>query len=658
MTLQHRTHQCVNVNDTAYMETERRTLAESAKKMRQTIEGNERARKIATERNFMMKKMMTKLLKEVEATAGVLHQKICKQRDLLLEKIEMIEEIENEGDYSQVASIDSLVGHLKTSLDFTSELSMKGTEFQILTKSKLTAKCNDDLLATKVETVSSLNSSFQFFPNKSVPHELDNFGIGSLWKVIAEVEDLKTVIVGLSSSFTIRTVAVHATSKQTLYTPTMVVHVKNETDYGDVQTSIHDNRNGTYCVSFVPRQPCVHNISIIVDGQVIPDCTFSVQAKQCVFSGVELREGTVGLKSEFILTFRGPADAKLYDPAYSLKVRVQSPQNPLIPNICDKRDGEYIISYFPVQPGSHQVCITLQNDNEKEIHEQTLPGGRFTVTVKPRTFRPVTIFGKKGCNEGEFDRLWGVAINRKDHIIVADSENHRVQIFTSEGEHIRTIGKKGTRTGEFVGPGAVASDTENNVIVLDCGNCRVQQFKETGEFLRSFGSKGMHNGQVEGPWGLSIDNNDNIIVTDWGSNRVQLFTKEGKWLQTFNSGDESRHCVSHGECFYVAAGFPESCIRVFDKDGKYVCKYGARSPSPSTLVGPAGLAVDKVSHLVVYDYMNQRILLLNKDGTFLRSFGAEGKGLGQFRGPFSVAVMGDGRFVVSDLANSTIQVFE
>ena len=89
-----------------------------------------------------------------------------------------------------------------------------------------------------------------------------------------------------------------------------------------------------------------------------------------------------------------------------------------------------------------------------------------------------------------------------------------------------------------------------------------------------------------------------------------------------------------------------------------MCKYGARSPSPSTLVGPAGLAVDKVSHLVVCDYMNQRILLLNKDGTFLRSFGAEGKGLGQFRGPFSVAVMGDGRFVVSDLANSTIQVFE
>ncbi|NJL28393.1 MAG: hypothetical protein HC897_11145 [Thermoanaerobaculia bacterium] len=42
-------------------------------------------------------------------------------------------------------------------------------------------------------------------------------------------------------------------------------------------------------------------------------------------------------------------------------------------------------------------------------------------------------FGKFGVMEGEFNKPMGVAINVHNEIIVADAENHRIQVFDKEG---------------------------------------------------------------------------------------------------------------------------------------------------------------------------------------------------------------------------------
>ena len=72
----------------------------------------------------------------------------------------------------------------------------------------------------------------------------------------------------------------------------------------------------------------------------------------------------------------------------------------------------------------------------------------FAVQVTPFQFKPVLSFGKVGSSEGMFSFPWGVAVNAKDEIAVTDRENHRVQIFNSEGNYLRSFGRRGTRKGE------------------------------------------------------------------------------------------------------------------------------------------------------------------------------------------------------------------
>lgn len=58
---------------------------------------------------------------------------------------------------------------------------------------------------------------------------------------------------------------------------------------------------------------------------------------------------------------------------------------------------------------------------------------------------------------------------------VADSDNHRVQKFTSEGVFLNKWGTRGHGNGEFSYPRGVAADRKGNVYVIDISG-RIQKF--------------------------------------------------------------------------------------------------------------------------------------------------------------------------------------
>jgi len=56
----------------------------------------------------------------------------------------------------------------------------------------------------------------------------------------------------------------------------------------------------------------------------------------------------------------------------------------------------------------------------------------FTVIAKPPFHvQPVLSFGKKGIADGMFQNPEGMAVSERDEIILADTFNHRVQVFDS-----------------------------------------------------------------------------------------------------------------------------------------------------------------------------------------------------------------------------------
>ena len=71
----------------------------------------------------------------------------------------------------------------------------------------------------------------------------------------------------------------------------------------------------------------------------------------------------------------------------------------------------------------------------------------------------------------------------RQHPPCADTNNNRLQKFTSEGRFLRAIGRPGEADGEFSNPDGIAVDLDGSIYVADTGNQRVQKLKPDGSFL-------------------------------------------------------------------------------------------------------------------------------------------------------------------------------
>jgi DNA-binding beta-propeller fold protein YncE len=86
-------------------------------------------------------------------------------------------------------------------------------------------------------------------------------------------------------------------------------------------------------------------------------------------------------------------------------------------------------------------------------------------------------FGREGSKGGEFHHPSGLAFDSKGRLYVADWGNHRIQVFTANGQFLTTFGKQGKGEGNFLRPTDLDIDDKDRLYVVDSGNHRVQIFQ-------------------------------------------------------------------------------------------------------------------------------------------------------------------------------------
>ena len=275
-------------------------------------------------------------------------------------------------------------------------------------------------------------------------------------------------------------------------------------------------------------------------------------------------------------------------------------------------------------------------------------------------YKPVLTFGKQGSAIGMFNRPWGVAVSDTDEIAVTDCWNHRVQIFDSSENYLRSFGQKGRKRGKFTCPYGITFHRNRYIFVADSGNNRVQILNMEGIIVGMFGGKGNRDSQLYNPCGLSVDSNENIIVADSGNKLIKIFSTDGEFVRKIGGPGSFSfpvHCVQCDE-YLIVSDHSEHCIKVMDREGNLQYKFGTQGGGDGELNSPCFLSVTKSGLLMVCDKNNQRIQLFELNGKFLGNFGTEGTSLGEFNGPRSAAILRNGRIVVSDCGNNRIQIFE
>ena len=88
----------------------------------------------------------------------------------------------------------------------------------------------------------------------------------------------------------------------------------------------------------------------------------------------------------------------------------------------------------------------------------------------------VNEWGTYGDGDGQFAAPYGVTVTSNGNVYVADTNNHRIQWFTSEGVFINKWGIEGTEDGQFGEPADVAVASDGSVYVADLDNHRIQKF--------------------------------------------------------------------------------------------------------------------------------------------------------------------------------------
>jgi DNA-binding beta-propeller fold protein YncE len=123
-------------------------------------------------------------------------------------------------------------------------------------------------------------------------------------------------------------------------------------------------------------------------------------------------------------------------------------------------------------------------------------------------------FGSAGSEQAQFREPRGLVVDDSGQVIVADSGNHRIQVFGPGGSFLRSFGSRGKGEGELSSPSNVAI-AEGKIIVEDAGNRRVRVFDDQGEVLNGFGGQGEGAGQFRDQSGVAVCMGGNIAVCDY-----------------------------------------------------------------------------------------------------------------------------------------------
>jgi DNA-binding beta-propeller fold protein YncE len=220
---------------------------------------------------------------------------------------------------------------------------------------------------------------------------------------------------------------------------------------------------------------------------------------------------------------------------------------------------------------------------------------------------------------GQFNVLLAIAIDSSDNVYVADTDNHRIQKFDSNGNFITKWGD----SGRFDTIIDISLDSLNNIYVADSGNDNVQKFDSNGnfitqwtseDFLKQWSSEGNDTAQYFRAFDLAIDSEDNLYGADLANHRIQKF----------------------------------------DSNGKYIIKWGSEGNGTGQFKAARSIAVDSADNIYVTDDFNNRIQKFDSNGNFITKWEIPGK----YNIVYGIAVDPNTNNVyVADSDNARIQVF-
>jgi tripartite motif-containing protein 71 len=280
-------------------------------------------------------------------------------------------------------------------------------------------------------------------------------------------------------------------------------------------------------------------------------------------------------------------------------------------------------------------------------------------------------WGGSGSDPGFFHGQRGLALgNPGGNLFVADTENNRIQKFSTAGPFLLAFGSLGNGPGQFDHPGDVEGSDLNRVWVADTGNDRIQVFDVNGTFLGQWGVTGSAPGQFRSPSSVSVTSGGDILVADTGNDRIQRFGGSGAFQLAWGtrgvgpgqfSGPMSAEDLPDGRIYVADTG--NNRIQYFGPNGVYLGEWTSAGPGLGALSHPSAVGAANVHYtedffvrlVVVADTGTDRIVLFTDTGAPFGVVRGSANSPG-FQAPSGVYLTGPlGYLYISDATNARVQ---
>jgi DNA-binding beta-propeller fold protein YncE len=231
--------------------------------------------------------------------------------------------------------------------------------------------------------------------------------------------------------------------------------------------------------------------------------------------------------------------------------------------------------------------------------------GDDNVYVFCRGTHPVMIFDKEGrfldawgeFGENSFTFPHGLSVGRDGFVYTADSRDHTVRKWTSDGKLVLTLGSAHQNAPAFSGkpfnrPTHATVAANGDIYVSDgYGNAKIHVFGPDGQLKFSWGEPGKEPGEFNTVHSVFIDHDDDdtLYVADRFNNRIQIFTPMGEFVGQWD-GLHLPQSVRKGPdgAFYVAE--LANRVSVLSADGTVLARWGDGVELDDVEIGGVALA--------------------------------------------------------------------
>ncbi|KAI8778531.1 tripartite motif-containing protein 2-like [Biomphalaria glabrata] len=225
--------------------------------------------------------------------------------------------------------------------------------------------------------------------------------------------------------------------------------------------------------------------------------------------------------------------------------------------------------------------------------------------------------GRKGQGRGQFDMPCGVTTTKSGDVIIADTENHRVQIFNFDGVFKSKFGSKGSKPSQLCYPMGVAVTSSEDVVVTDSVNAAIKLFSIDGTLKMCF----TQQAAVEFPHGICVTIDDHIIFTDICKHSVTVLQPNGTISHIFGKYGDGPQEFDHPYCVttnssnqIIVSDTGNNCVKIFHFQGRLLrCFTSLDFHLPSeNFVSLFGVCTDSDDNTLVV--CNSGVYILTKNG--------------------------------------------